>query len=507
MATTTHEAVSARPPLWRDAAILKWVSQVTLLVLVVGTLWFLVAQAGDNLEARSIPGGFDFIEEPVGIFVGEGIDTDPDTGGRALWVGMVNTLRIASVGIVVATMLGIIVGLARLSSNWMVNKIASIFIETIRNIPLLVQIIFIFVFFGTLADVDFDIGPVNRWLHISNKGMSIPRVFGLDGSFQWAAVMFIGAILAWYVHRARVRKQDATGATTYPVLSAVGVMVVFGVVGWFVHPVMGFLGPVWGAIADILDSIPEAGMQIALAVVFVGVAVWWIKHFLQSLASGGGRAKLSDDDWFRMVFAAIGSLLGVLLVLVVWPGLSSWILNSGRDFFELLESRFGDGNGGAPLDAKRPDIVKPGNFANFGPAGWNMSAGFAAVFFGVVFYTSAFIAEIVRGGILAVPKGQLEAAASVGLSRGQALRHIVLPQAFRIILPPIGNQYLNLTKNTSLAVAVGMSDVVQIGQTVYNQTGKTLPVVAIWMLFYLSVSLTISVVVNFFNVRLKLVER
>ena len=134
-------------------------------------------------------------------------------------------------------------------------------------------------------------------------------------------------------------------------------------------------------------------------------------------------------------------------------------------------------------------------------------AGFAAVLGGVTIYTAASIAEIVRGGILAVAKGQLEAASAIGLSRAQSLRHIILPQAFRIILPPMGNQYLNLAKNTSLAVAVGMSDIVQIGQTVYNQTGKTLPVVAIWMLFYLSVSLTISVVVNFFNVRLKLVER
>jgi general L-amino acid transport system permease protein len=478
-----------------------------MLVVVVGALAFMVDQAGQNLEARSIPGGFDFIEDPVGIFVSEGIDTAPDTGGRALWVGMVNTLRIAGIGIVVATILGVIVGLGRLSKNWMVRKIASIYIETIRNIPLLVQMILIFVVFGTLADVDFDIGPANRWLHISNKGISIPRVFGLDGSWQWAAFMFIGAVVAWFVHRARVRKQDATGAITYPVLSALGVMAVFGIVGWFVHPVMGFLGPVWGAIADLLVAIPEAAVQIGLAVLFVGLAVWWIRRFLRSLSSGGGRAKLSDDDWFRMIFASVGALIGAFVVLVAWPGFSSWLLNSGRDLFELLEIRFGDGNGGAPLDAKRPDVVKPGNFANYGPAGWNMSAGFAAVFGGVVFYTSAFIAEIVRGGILAVPKGQIEAASAIGLSRAQSLRHIVLPQALRIIMPPMGNQYLNLTKNTSLAVAVGMSDVVQIGQTVYNQTGKTLPVVAIWMLFYLTVSLTISVVVNFFNVRLKLVER
>jgi general L-amino acid transport system permease protein len=478
-----------------------------MLVLVVGGLVVMVEQAGSNLEERGIAAGFDFIEEPVGIFVSEGIDTDPDTGGRALWVGMVNTLRIAGVGIVIATILGVIIGLGRLSNNWMVKKSASIYIETIRNIPLLVQMILIFVVFGTLSDVDFDIGPANGWLHISNKGISIPRVFGLDGSFQWAAFLFIGAVVAWFVHRARVRTQDATGAVTYPVLSALAVIVVFGVVGWFLHPVMGFLGPLWGAIADILDSIPEAALQIGLAVLFVSLAIWWIRRFLNSLSTGGGRAKLSDDDWFRMIFVAAGALIGVAVVLFVWPGLSSWLLNSGRDLFELLESRFGDGNGGAPLDGKRPDVVKPGNFANSGPAGWNMSAGFAAVLGGVVFYTAAFIAEIVRGGILAVPKGQTEAASAVGLSRAQSLRHIILPQAFRIILPPLGNQYLNLTKNTSLAVAVGMSDVVQIGQTVYNQTGKTLPVVAIWMLFYLAASLTISVVVNFFNVRLKLVER
>jgi len=189
------------------------------------------------------------------------------------------------------------------------------------------------------------------------------------------------------------------------------------------------------------------------------------------------------------------------------PGLSSWLLNSGRDLFELLDRRFGSGNGGRPFDGKRPDLVQPGNFLNYGSAGLTLTPSFAAVFIGVVLYTSAFIGENVRGGILAVAKGQTEAAGAIGLSRAQSLRHIVLPQAFRIIMPPMGNQYLNLTKNTSLAIAVGYSDLVQIGTTVYNQTGKTLSVVAIWMMFYLSVSLTISVIVNYVNLRLKLVER
>ena len=219
-----------------------------------------------------------------------------------------------------------------------------------------------------------------------------------------------------------------------------------------------------------------------------------------------GHLALSDDDYFRIIFAATAALIAVA-ILSMWSGFSSWLINSGTDLFEVIEDKFNADGAARPFDAMRPDIVKPGKFANYGTSGLTITIGFAAVFFGVVFYTSAFVGEIVRGGILAVPKGQIEAASAVGLSRAQSLRHIVLPQAFRIILPPLGNQYLNLTKNTSLAIAVGYSDIVQVGQTVYNQTGKTLPVVAIWMLFYLACSLTISVVVNYYNVRLKLVER
>ena len=186
-------------------------------------------------------------------------------------------------------------------------------------------------------------------------------------------------------------------------------------------------------------------------------------------------------------------------------------VNSSRDLFNLLSDKFGEGRGSftddKPFGFNQPDIEQTGNFPNPGPSGWNMSTGFAAVFFGVWFYTAAFIAEIVRGGILAVEKGQTEAADALGLKTGTKLRRIILPQAFRIILPPLGNQYLNLTKNTSLAIAVGMSDMVQVSQTIANQTGRTIPVLVIMMLFYLACSLTLSVIVNFFNVRLKIVER
>jgi general L-amino acid transport system permease protein len=136
-----------------------------------------------------------------------------------------------------------------------------------------------------------------------------------------------------------------------------------------------------------------------------------------------------------------------------------------------------------------------------------MSVFYASLFFGLVFYTSAFIAEVVRGGILAVPSGQAEAAAALGLSRGQALRKVILPQAFRVIMPPLGNQYLNITKNTSLGIAVGFSEIVQVGQTVYNKNSQTLAVFSIYMMFFLACSLTISSIVNYINRRLAIVER
>jgi len=504
--STTRAAISGRPPLWRDVVVLKWVTQVVLLAVVLSAMWFLATQAGDNLKARNISTGFDFIDRPPDIQLSEGIDTKPATGGRALWVGMVNTLRIAAVGIIFATILGVFVGLARLSNNWLVRRLGTMWVEVLRNVPLLVQIIFYFSVLTTLPRVGLDSGPINGWLHISNKGFSMPRVFMADGFYQWLVVVLIGALAGWFVHRRRTRLHDATGVNTSPNLWALGTVAVFGIIGLFIHPVFAWLGPVFGAVASGLDSLSVGVAQTVLIAVAVGAAALWIRRFLANHRSARGHLSLIDDEWFRIIFVAIAAL-AVAFVVLRWAGLSSWMLNSGRDLFEAIEAKFDVDGAARPFDAMRPDIVQKGMFPNYGVNGLQMSIGFASVFFGVVFYTSAFIGENVRGGILAIPKGQTEAAAAIGLRRSQSLRHVVLPQAMRVILPPTGNQYLNLTKNTSLAVAVGYSDMVQVGTTVFNQTGKTLPVVSIWMLFYLSCSLTISVIVNWFNVRMQLVER
>ena len=509
---------SERPPFYRDATVVKWLAQVLALLLVVFALFFLTTQAIDNLNRQGIEIRYDFLSIGLGSDLREGIDTDPDTAGRALLAGAVNTVRIAVGGIVAATVLGVAVGVGRLSSNWIVSRICSVFIESVRNIPLLVQIVLIWALVATLPDVELDQGPVNGLLHLSNKGVSVPRVHFDDGFYQWAVFLLAGAAVGWLVKRRRERLHDATGRDTYPVAGFVGVLAVFGAVGWFAHPILGWVGAIFDFLARAMDSLSPSIVAVVLSLAALAVAAWWIRRFLSRRRTPAGLMKLSDDDWFRIVFAAVGALAVVLSVATIRPGLSGLLIDlTGRGgidwlridngFFGWLADKFGDGRTGRPVGIKAPDVEQLGRFPNPGPAGLNLTQGGTAVFFGVVLYTASFIAEIVRGGILAVPKGQTEAALAVGLRRVTMLRRVILPQAFRVILPPLGNQYLNLTKNTSLAIAVGYSDFVQVGQIVYNQTGKTLEVISLWMLFYLACSLTISVIVNLFNVRMKIVER
>ncbi len=477
------------------------------LLLVVFALYFLAAQAGDSLKESGISTGFDFLDINPGIQLNGTIDDIPSTAGRALWAGMVNTIRLAVGGIFFATLLGILVGVSKLSSNWIVSKVASTFIEYMRNIPLLVHILLFFAVFLALDTFTPDVGPINGWLHVSNKGVSVPRVFIADGFYQWLVWLLIGAVVGYFARKQRQKVRDDTGGETYPNGAFFGVVAIFGVIGWFLHPVFSWVGGIFDAIASVIDSIPQVVMQLGLTTIAVGVAANWIRNFLDSRRTPAGLAQLTDDDWFRMIFAGTAALIAAIFVWIIWPGGSSWLIHSGRDLFEVAGDKFDSARDGWPIDAKRPDIAQRGNFANPGPAGLNISNGYSAVFFALVLYTASFIAEIVRGGILAVPKGQTEAGQAIGLRRSTMLRRVILPQAFRVSLPPLGNQYLNLTKNTSLAIAVGSSDLVQVGQTVYNQTGKSLEVFAIWMLFYLACSLSISVVVNFFNIRLKIVER
>ena len=512
-ARSQHE----RPPLWRDAAVLKWLIQIGVMVVVIAAFIFLFSVASTNLAGKGFEVNFNWLSGPANFQLGEGIDTVPQTAGRAMWAGMVNTLRLAGAGILLATVLGIVIGLARLSSNWLANKIGSVYVETLRNIPVLVQIILWFFIISSLAALEGadspggETGPIPGYLYISQKGVSLPRVFFADGFYQFMALLLVFAIPIYFVNRSLHSKRDREGGTSIAGRVTLGLLAVAALIAWFANGIMSFLEFPLYAIEDVWGAIPQPLMQTLLTLVAVAAAFEFIRRFLNSRRTPAGLAKLSDDDYFRMVFAGFMALVAAVIIWIVWPGLSSWIINSGGDFWGWFGDKFGaDVNdaarGSRPIDAMLPALGS-GRFSNFGPSGLTMSVNFAAVFLGLVFYTASFIAEIVRGGINAVAKGQAEAAAALGLSRAQALRKVVLPQAFRIVMPPLGNQYLNLTKNTSLAIAVGMTDVVQVGQTVFNKNNQFLAVFIIWGVFYLVCSLTISVIVNYINGRLAIVER
>ena len=500
----THE----RPPIWRDATVLKWAAQLTLLIALAVIFITLFNQARTNLDARGISTfQSQFLDDPPLISIREGISLQPETGARALYAGIVNTLRVAMSGIIAATILGTLIGVARLSKNWIVNKMATVYIETIRNIPLLVQIFFWLAVSQLFTQID-DIAIGEHWILITARGVSPPWLFPHEGFYQWLVFLVVGAVAGYYVHRRYARKQEQEGGETYPYTKGIGTFAVFAVIGWFAHPMFAFFSGIWDGLSSFVGVIPAGLLSVVLAVGVLAVVYWWIKRFLDNLRTPAGLGKLTDDDWFRMIFAGVIGL-GLAALFLFAGQISETILKMGEAFFNFLGNKYDSAFTGNPLRFARPavEVRGTGGFTQLSNTGLVITPGFFALWVGVTLYTAAFIAEIVRGGILAVSKGQSEAGSALGLTRFQLLRLIVLPQAFRIILPPMGNQYLNLFKNTSLGIAVAYPDIVQVGQTLYNQTGATISIVALWMAFFLTGSLVLSSIVNYWNRRLQLVER
>jgi len=505
-----------KTPLWRNAAFLKWTSQLFALGVVVVFLGVLGKQALANFGSSGTTFGWDWLTDPTGILIREGIDTSPDSGARALLVGAVNTLRVSVTGIIAATILGTIIGIGRLSSNWIVNKIGTVYVETIRNIPLLVQIFFWNAIVIALPSlVASDIGEY--WFKASNKGLAFAWVSWDGGFWPWLVFTGAGIVAGGFVSRWRHRIQDDTGKPSHPVSWATVTVLVFAVVGWLAWPILSFLKPILNAVASLIDAIPPIVVPIVIAAASLIAVVSWIRNFFESRRTPAGFGKITDDDWFRIIFAGLSGITIAVIAFVISgltlstvAGESLTIAELTRtaiaNFFDWLGNGFA-ADGGQPLNFSKATVAQRGNFVQYGNTGAVMTVPFFAVWFAVTLYTAAFIAEIVRGGILAVSKGQTEAAKAVGLTRSQYLRLIILPQAFRIILPPIGNQYLNLFKNTSLGTAVAFAEIVAVGSTIMNQTGQTLPIVLVWMAFFLTGSLSISAVVNYYNRKMKLVER
>jgi general L-amino acid transport system permease protein len=497
----------ARPPLWRNAAFLKWAGQIAVLAaLIVGAI-AAVSVASQNLKDQGLPFSWAFLNNNPGIQLSEGLTTAPQSSLEALLVGIVNMLRVTFTGIVAATALGVIVGIARLSSNWIVSKVAVVYIELVRNVPLLVQIVFWLSVSIGFPDLKAQgSGPIEGWFYITNKGISVPWFFPREVFWQWVAFVVVGLIASRWVFHRRVRHVEETGEAGHEFVYAIGTLLLFAVAGWWLNPITGFLGWIFDAIGWVFRSSPVLLGQVVLAVASVTIGGLWIKRFLDSRRTPAGLAKLTDDDYFRLIFAGVVGVAAAAVFIVV-PGITGGILEGLQKFFEFAASKFVWLRSGQVAEFGRPGVVVPGKFPQFAPTGMTMTPSFFALWIGVTLYTAGFIAEIVRGGILAVPKGQTEAGLAVGLRRSQVLRMIVLPQAFRVIVPPMGNQYLNLAKNTSLGIAVAYAELVAVGSTIINQTGATIQVILFWMGYYLIVSLLISALVNWYNRRVQLVER
>jgi general L-amino acid transport system permease protein len=379
---------------WSDPVFRSIVWQIVIIGAVVAIAAYLIGNTNRNLAARHIATGFAFLSRIAGIPIGESlISYDPasDTYGRALVIGVLNTLKVAVVGVILATILGTLIGIGRLSSNWLMARITGFYVETLRDIPLLLQLLFWYTILQGLPAPRQAVN-VGNLMFLSNRGMKLP-VLEWQPAHTWALLAFILGAIGTFLWNRRARQQQyATG----------------------VRP-----------------------------------AVWPF---------------------------ALAFLVG--LPIVVWA---------------LL---------GAPFTVERP-VLRGFNFQG----GLTLSPEYFALLLGLVTYTASYIAEIVRSGIQAVSQGQWEAGGALGLSRGIILRQIVLPQALRVIVPPMTSQYLNLTKNSSLAIAIGYQDIVSIDGTILNQTGQAIEGIAIIMAVYLTISLSISLFMNWYNAHIALVER
>jgi general L-amino acid transport system permease protein len=397
MATDVQAAPPpARAVFYNDPKVRSIAYQVVLCVIVGLLVYGAASNAITNLQKAHIASGFGFWNDTAGFDISQALiefSSASSTYGQAFWVGLLNTLLVAGLGIIFATILGFTIGIMRLSKNWLVAKVATGYVELVRNLPLLLQLLFWYnAVLKALPDIRDSLKLVGGGL-LNNRGLFLPKPNPQPGFGFVEITLLIGVVGAIAFYRWARKRQMATGQQA-PVL------------------------------------------------------------------------------WVTLGFVIVAPFVVFLAT-------------------------------GLPLQF---DFPKAGRF-NIG-GGIEVLPEFFALLVGLSIYTAAFIAEVVRAGILAVSHGQTEASYSLGLRPGPTLRLIVVPQAMRVIIPPLTSQYLNLTKNSSLAVAIGYPDLVQVFTgTVLNQTGQAVEVVAITMLVYLTISLTTSLLMNIYNARIALVER
>jgi len=392
---TIAKTGTTRGSLLTDPQARAWLFQILAVLTVVAIGWFLFDNTQTNLAHRGITSGFGFLDNAAGFGISQHlIDySESDSYGRVFWVGLLNTLLVSVIGIILATIIGFVLGVARLSPNWLIRKIATVYIETFRNIPPLLQIFF--VYFAVLAPLPGPRDSLSLWdvVFVNNRGVQMPAPSAGEGF--WA--FWIGLLLAFVaivlLNRWARARRDATG--------------------------QGF--PAFWASLALFLAIPALA-----SLVFGSPFIWEVPELRRFNIRGG--------------WVIIPELVSIVLALSI--------------------------------------------------------------------YTAAFIGETVRAGIQSVSHGQTEAAASLGLRPGRVLRLVIIPQAMRVIIPPLTSQYLNLAKNSSLAAAIGYPDMVSLfAGTVLNQTGQAIETMAITMSVYLAISICISILMNAYNKRIALIER
>ena len=450
-----------------DPRVRGAVYQVAVVAGLLALIYFAATNAKENLERAHISTGLDFLRRNAGFDINQTFISYSATTGtyaQAFLVGLLNTLVVSAIGVVLATLLGFVIGVMRLSTNWVVAKIAAAYVELVRNVPLLLQLFFWY-------------NAVLKPLPQPRDSLAVPGVtLGLpDPLLLIGALVLTGA--AYAIARFARTLNPVTGTVVRTVAGLVGLaaVVVLALRSGLFHATEG--GIIFLNVRGLFLPEPffHGGARYVLAIFALGII--------------GAFAFLT---WARREQARTGvqypvGLVAVALVIVL-PGLV-W----------LALSLFGSN----PITF---DYAKQGRFNLTG--GLQVFPEFVALLVGLVMYTAAFIAEIVRAGILAVSKGQTEASRSLGLRAGPTLRLVIIPQAMRVIVPPLTNQYLNLTKNSSLAVAIGYPDLVQVfAGTVLNQTGQAIEVIGITMAVYLFISLVTSLVMNLYNRRVAIVER
>lgn len=528
------------PRFLRNTRVISAISQIVFVFLFVSLISVLWSNINNTLASRNLTPGFDFLNTRAGFGIAESPSwySAESTYGQAFSVGIINTLRIVSVGLVSATFIGILLGIALLSRNWLISTISKGYVEILRNTPLLVQLFFwYFVIILGLPTAD----------------IRLPAEGILVLSLRLPAYLLTG--LAVGIWQGRTGRQ---GALSGLVLASVVLELVLAVLGYndvivLLAGALGIAGVLWGwrqhqwmllggALAWVIQAV-----AVLLSRLLPNGGVWWTE--VQPAVYISKQAFVLPEFLGTNNFTPwlIAVLMAVVLAILVYRWLAQRQAQTGqpnsRDLIALgivvgvaalawvilgaqpakseisingtmMSVEDARANGEITVLAQEAEISSLPIVAGLPQkprfrftVGSVISPEYIALLLGLVVYTSAFIGEIVRAGIQAVPYGQLEASRAMGLSGAQTLRLVILPQALRVIIPPLGNQYLNLSKNSSLAAAVAFGDTYQIGQTIMNQSGQSVTGFTMILLTYLTMSLLISLFMNIINRRFQIVSR